>query len=86
MILVVDDDNDVRKALDVWLRLEGISAIFAASADEALAVVAGNGVRPSLIVSDYNLHGGANGIKNIVALRRALGWQVPAILLTGNSN
>ena len=85
MILVVDDDNDVRKALDVWLRLEGISAIFAASADEALAVVAGNGVRPSLIVSDYNLHGGANGIKNIVALRKALGWQVPAILLTGDS-
>ena len=42
-------------------------------------------MRPSLIVSDYNLHGGANGIENIVALRKALGWQVPAILLTGDS-
>jgi len=35
-------------------------------------------------VSDYNLNGATNGIENIAALRRALGWQVPAILLTGD--
>jgi CheY-like chemotaxis protein/anti-sigma regulatory factor (Ser/Thr protein kinase) len=85
MILVVDDNKEVREALDVLLESDGISAVFAASADEALAVVAGKGLRPSLIVSDYNLHGAADGIENIVALRGTLGWQVPAILLTGDS-
>ena len=56
----------------------------AGSADEALTVVATGGLRPSLILSDFNLGDETNGIENIEALRTALGWRVPAIVLTGS--
>ena len=83
-ILLVDDNKDVRESLDALLQSEGMHAVAAGSADEALTVVATGGLRPSLILSDFNLGDETNGIENIEALRTALGWRVPAIVLTGS--
>jgi CheY-like chemotaxis protein len=38
---------------------------------------------PDLVISDYNLPG-TNGIESIEAVREALAWKVPAIVLTGD--
>ena len=54
-----------------------------ATGSDALALVA-EGIRPDLVLSDYNLRGSPNGVESIKALRSALAWNVPAIVMTGD--
>ena len=56
----------------------------AASANEALTLIRERGLRPDLVISDYNLPG-MNGVETIDAVREALAWKVPAIVLTGDT-
>ena len=83
-ILLIEDESDVRGALDDLLQAEGLSALSVTSGNEALALVAKNGLRPDLIISDYNLPGRMNGVESIEALRAALSWKIPGIVLTGD--
>ena len=83
-ILVIEDDGFVRSGLESLLGMEGLTVVSAAHGDEALALVAKEGVRPDLVLSDFNLPGPMNGVESIEALRVALAWKVPAIVLTGD--
>jgi CheY-like chemotaxis protein len=83
-ILIIEDENSVRRALDNFLRAEGLSVQSVASGSEALTLVTKNGLRPDLVISDYNLPGKMNGIESIEALRVALAWKIPGIVLTGD--
>ena len=83
-ILLIEDESDVRGALADLLQAEGLSVLSAASGNEALALVAKNGMRPDLVISDYNLPGRMNGVESIEALRAALSWKIPGIVLTGD--
>ena len=83
-ILVIEDDSFVRSALESLLGLEGLTVVSAAHGDEALALVTKEGMRPDLVLSDFNLPGSLNGVEAIEALRVALDWKVPAIVLTGD--
>jgi two-component system, NtrC family, sensor kinase len=84
-ILLIEDEAVVREALEDLLRLEGIGVVSATNGDEALVLVSAKGVRPDLIISDYNLPGRMNGVENIEALRMALAWETPGIVLTGDA-
>jgi CheY-like chemotaxis protein len=64
--------------------MKGINAIAVATADDALAQVHEVRTRPDLLICDYNLRGSANGVDTINALREALEWNVPAIVMTGD--
>jgi CheY-like chemotaxis protein len=83
-ILVIEDESSVRRALDSFLRSEGLSVQSVASGNEALTLVTKNGMRPDLVISDYNLPGNMNGVEIIEALRVALAWKIPGIVLTGD--
>jgi signal transduction histidine kinase/ActR/RegA family two-component response regulator len=83
-ILVVEDDAFVRSGLESLLNSEQVNAVAAANANEALAMVARDGLRPDLILSDLNLHGSVDGIECIDAVRAALKRKIPAIVLTGD--
>jgi signal transduction histidine kinase/CheY-like chemotaxis protein len=83
-ILLIEDEGDMRRALDRLLRAKGLSVLSAASANEALTLVTEKGMRPDLVISDYNLPGKTNGVEIIEAVRGALAWKVPAIVLTGD--
>jgi len=83
-ILVIEDDSFVRSALESLLGLEGLTVVSAAHGDEALALVTKEGMRPDLVLSDFNLPGPMNGVESIAALRVALAWKAPAIVLTGD--
>jgi len=41
-------------------------------------------LRPDFLICDYNLLGSANGVDTVKALRTALAWNVPAIVMTGD--
>jgi PAS domain S-box-containing protein len=85
MILVIEDEGTVRQALEAWLRSEGLGAVSVANGNEALALITEKGIRPDLILSDYNIPGPLNGIGSVHALREALAWKIPAIILTGDT-
>ena len=83
-VLLIDDDESIIAAMKMLLRVSGYRVRTAASVAEASALVEG-GLQPDLIVSDYQLGvAGANGIDAVVALRAALGRNVPAIVTTGD--
>ena len=53
MILVVDDDESIARAISSVLQLNGYSVAIAGSCDEALGYLDEN--RPSLVFSDVNM-------------------------------
>jgi PAS domain S-box-containing protein len=83
-ILVVEDETSVRSSLSRLLTAKGIEAIIVATANDALALVSQKEIRPDLLICDYNLRGSTNGVDTIKALRAALAWNIPAIVMTGD--
>jgi CheY-like chemotaxis protein/anti-sigma regulatory factor (Ser/Thr protein kinase) len=84
MLLLIEDDSFVRAAMESLLRSEGIRTISAATGNEALALVTEKGIRPDVVVSDFNLPGSMNGVATVTALRATLAWRIPAVILTGD--
>jgi PAS domain S-box-containing protein len=84
-VLVVEDDTSARSALTRLLKLRGISAIGVATTGDAAALIEHKALCPDLVLCDYNLPGPMNGVESIKALRAALGWNLPAIVMTGDT-
>jgi PAS domain S-box-containing protein len=82
-VLVIEDETSVRSALNRLLKLRGIGSSMVATGNDALTLVT-QGMRPDLVLSDYNLRGSMNGVETIKALRSALAWNVPGIVMTGD--
>lgn len=81
-LLVVDDDADTREFLVFLLEQEGAIVTSAASATEALAVIAQS--KPDLLLSDLGMPevDGYALIKKLRAMPANQGGQIPAIALT----
>jgi two-component system CheB/CheR fusion protein len=47
-------------------------------------LVSGGAIRPDIILADYNLPGGMNGLQLLAKLRNLLNHPVPGIILTGD--
>jgi PAS domain S-box-containing protein len=84
-LLVVEDETSVRAAISRLLNTMGIRALVAGTTNDALTLIGREDMRPDFLLCDYNLRGSANGIESIKALRAALGWNVPAIVMTGDT-
>ncbi|MBW6401390.1 response regulator [Roseomonas sp. HJA6] len=84
MILVVEDDPEVRDLLALVLQEEGHQAITAPDGIAALEMVSRRGLHPDLVLADYNLPGGMDGVQFATTLRERLRHQVPVIMLTGD--
>lgn len=84
MILIVDDDPDVRELLELYLNQEGYRTATAPDGATALALATRGTIRPDLILADYNLPNGMDGLQVSARLRNALHREVPVIILTGD--
>jgi two-component system CheB/CheR fusion protein len=82
-ILVVEDDPAVRELLQQLLDDEGHRTLVAADGRKALELAA-QGAVPSLVIADYNLPNGLNGLEVIANLRKQLRQEIPAMVLTGD--
>ena len=83
-ILIVDDDPEVRALLELLLNDEGHITQVAADGPSALALVDGAQFAPDLILTDYNLPNGMDGLRLAAKLRNKLGAALPVIILTGD--
>lgn len=84
-ILVVDDEPEIQAAMQALLSSWGHSVVAAGSGDEMVARIAALSRRPDLIISDYRLRGGENGLDTIRRVRGEFADDVPAILITGDT-
>ncbi len=85
-ILIVEDDAPVRDALQLVLGLEGYPLHAAASAAAAEELFARHGADIDLVVSDYQLGGGRNGLELLEKLRGQAGRDLPAVILSGDTS
>jgi signal transduction histidine kinase/ActR/RegA family two-component response regulator len=85
LILVVDDEADVRDSMIALLGKWRCEVVAAESCDEMLEKLIAVKRMPDLIVSDYRLKGGENGIEVVARLREEFNAQVPALLITGDT-
>ncbi|HEX4650077.1 MAG TPA: response regulator, partial [Granulicella sp.] len=83
-ILVVEDDPSVREMLALLLEEEGHRTTTAEDGRRALELAARNAIRPDLVIVDYNLPKGLNGLQVVAGLRQTLDYEVPAVILTGD--
>jgi len=83
-VLVVEDDPTVREALALLFRDEGYHITAAADGMEVSALLKQGRLMPDVVIADYNLPGGRNGLDVIKNLRTTLNRAVPAIILTGD--
>jgi PAS domain S-box-containing protein len=68
-VLVIEDEASVRTALGRLLGVRGVDATIVATATEALTLVNEQGLRPDVLLSDYNLRGSRDGMETIKQLR-----------------
>lgn len=85
-ILLIEDDDKVSNAWSLLLRSEGHRVVIAASADEARRRLRELGEPPQLVISDFHLLDGSNGIEAISAIRSDLGVDMPAFVITGDTS
>ncbi len=84
-VLAIEDEASVRSALGRLLKMRGVEATIVATATEALNLVREQGLRPDVLLCDYNLRGSPDGIETIRRLRAALGRNIPAAVMTGDT-
>ncbi len=82
LVLVIEDDARVLGDMEIFLKSFQCTVLLANSAQTALALVDSTLRSPDLIISDYQLGNGENGVDAILAIRQALDDVVPAILIT----
>jgi signal transduction histidine kinase/CheY-like chemotaxis protein len=83
-IFVVDDERQIRDATQALLGGWGHSVITASSGDALFAQI-GDEMKPDLIISDYRLNAGENGIDTVKRIRARFDDDIPAILITGDT-
>ena len=80
---MIEDELDVRAALVNLLQDWGIAADVVSNGIDAVAHAA-TGERYRLILSDYRLPGGMDGLEAVAAVRAVADIRTPAVLVTGD--
>jgi len=82
-VLLIEDNDSVRTATELFLSLEGFETRSAATLAEAEGLLAD--LKPGdVLVTDYHLDGALTGLDLLQQVRRRHGKDVPAILLSGD--
>lgn len=83
-VLLVDDDAGVRRATAMLLQVEGYRVLSASSLAEALTRVTDD-PDVALLITDYHLRD-ETGLQVIEAVRAAVGRDLPAVVITGDTS
>src|SRR3954469_17781438 len=84
-VLVVDDEKNIRRTLELVLRGEGYEVVEAGSAEEALQILASPHTPVDLAIFDVKLPG-ISGLEALERLRKDEATkQVPVIVISGHA-
>jgi CheY-like chemotaxis protein len=82
-VLVVEDEKEIRAAMNILLESWGCTVMSASRGSEVLPLLRGNAAAPDVVLADYRLPGEDNGIQVIRAVR-ALHPRAEGILVSGD--
>lgn len=84
-LLVIDDEEEVREGTQLVLESRGciVTTVAGTETEQLLSTI--KQFEPDVIVSDYRLYDGENGLDAIRAVRQVTGRDVPALLITGDT-
>lgn len=85
-VLVVEDDLLVRQAVSAFLSALGCIVRAAASAREAADMCGTLPDQPHVMICDFGLPEGADGLQAIASVRERLGYNLSAYIMTGAVN
>ncbi|MES2668002.1 MAG: PAS-domain containing protein [Pseudomonadota bacterium] len=80
---LVENDEDLRRAMSLLLEKWGMSVLDAASGEEALALIEEIGILPDVFLVDHQLGDGMTGVEFVCAVRARYG-AVPSRIVTAN--
>jgi CheY-like chemotaxis protein len=83
IVLLIDDDAAVLDSTGSLLEAFGHTVHAAADGSEALRQIT-LGVVPDVVITDFRLPG-ANGLNVVEEIRRQVGREIPAIIVTGDT-
>jgi PAS domain S-box-containing protein len=84
-VMLVEDEPGVRNAMRTLLRIEGYEVTAAATAEEALLMLAED-AEFDILVTDYHLEASRTGTEVIAAARERHGSAMKAVLVTGDTS
>jgi CheY-like chemotaxis protein len=84
LVAVIEDDAAIRTALALVLADRGYTPLQGAGSGAILSMLGGTARRLAAIVSDFHLGDAETGVEAVLAIRRALGWRVPAVIMSGS--
>jgi PAS domain S-box-containing protein len=82
-VILVEDNEGVRVATELFLKLEGYEIISASSFAEVERVIPGIR-RGDVIVADYHLDTSHTGLDVLANARRVTGLEIPGVVLSGD--
>ena len=82
-LILVEDNEGVRKATALFLSLEGYETLSAGSVAEAEQLFE-RMLPDDIVIADYHLDTGSTGLDMLMNLRQRTGREVPAIILSGD--
>jgi CheY-like chemotaxis protein len=85
LIVIIDDEQDIRQAMQLVLTAHHAEVIVAESLDKAMQQLGQVSMSPSIIISDFRLRGNATGVQAIDAIREEYNRDIPAIIITGDT-
>jgi two-component system, sensor histidine kinase len=85
LIVVIDDETAIQSAMASLLTGWGHDVVTGGSGDEAMQRLSGRPDRPHLVICDYRLREGENGITVIERMRSEYNEDIPAMLITGDT-
>jgi len=85
-VIVIDDDASVLDSMAGLFENWGCRVITAESHAKVVARLSQLTTAPDIIVSDYQLPGEMNGLEAIADLRSRASAQIPAFLISGDTN
>ena len=85
LVLVIDDEGAVQEGMSALLRKWQCEVLTAGSGREMLQQLVSVQRLPDLIICDYRLRAGENGIEVIELLRNEFNVDIPSLLVTGDT-
>jgi two-component system CheB/CheR fusion protein len=82
-LILIEDHAGVRMATELFLKFEGYNVLSAASAAEASALFE-RAQHDDLLIADYHLDEQHTGLDLLLELRKRLGAETPAVILSGD--
>jgi len=85
-IIIIDDEPDILQGMKLVVESWGCNYCLAENLQQVKEIICDNNIYPDLIISDYTLSETLTGDKVIKFIREEVGKNIPAIVITGETD